>query len=57
MPRSSAGGPGLSDLSKTTAGGPVIRITMSHEKLCPVHRSFIAMSGRVPQVQPLGPGI
>jgi hypothetical protein len=27
------------------AGGPVIRITMSHKKLCPVHRSFIAMSG------------
>jgi hypothetical protein len=23
------------------------RITMSHEKLCPVHRGLIAMSGRV----------
>jgi hypothetical protein len=22
-----------------------MRITMSHKKLCPVHRSFIAMSG------------
>jgi len=28
------------------AGGPVIRITMSQSKLCPVHRGRIAMSGR-----------
>jgi len=31
------------------------KITMSHEKLCPVHRGFIAMSGRVPQAWILGP--
>jgi hypothetical protein len=27
------------------------RIAMSREKLCPVHRSLIAMSGRVAQVR------
>src|ERR1035437_4573410 len=37
------------------------RITLSLEKLCPVHRGPIAMSGRVAQVRPiklgvLGPG-
>jgi hypothetical protein len=31
------------------------RITMSYEKLCPVHRSFIAMSGRAAQVSPGAP--
>ena len=33
------------------AGGPVIRIGMSCKKLCPVHHSFIVMSGRVMQVR------
>ena len=32
------------------AGDPLIRIPINHRKLCPVHRSFIAMSGRVEQV-------
>ena len=27
------------------AGAPVISIAMSRKKLCPVHRSFFAMSG------------
>ena len=30
------------------AGGPLIRSALIREKLCPVHRSLIAMSGRAP---------
>jgi hypothetical protein len=33
------------------------RITLNLEKLCPVHRGLIAMSGRVLQVPLLRPGI
>jgi hypothetical protein len=40
----------LLTFKESQAGGPVIRITVSYEKLCPVHRSFFAMSGRVAQV-------
>jgi hypothetical protein len=32
------------------------RITMSHGKLCPVHRSFFAMSGRAAHISILGCG-
>jgi len=46
VPRQVAHSSGRWPAHQAVARTSARRITMSHEKLCPVHRGFIAMSGR-----------
>jgi hypothetical protein len=47
----------INSITTARAGDPVIRITQSHTKLCPVHGSFIALSGRAARTSLLRLGI